>query len=90
MRKITVAKGDGIFENQNEGDLPKSAIPKLMSKAIEEEVDVIKTENIKADFLELTIYSELKFDTIDTKSAILKYNNSLFMFHDLKKINSII
>ena len=46
MRKITVAKGDGIFENQNEGDLPKSAIPKLMSKAIEEEVDVIKTENL--------------------------------------------
>ena len=51
--------------------------------------DVIKTENIKADFLELTIYSELKFDTIDTKSAILKYNNSLFMFHDLKKIKGL-
>jgi len=34
------------FENQGDGDLPKSAIPKLMKKAIEEEVDVIKTENL--------------------------------------------
>src|SRR6056297_3604810 len=43
--------------------------------------DVVKTDNIETDSLELTIYSELKFDTIDSNTAILQYNNRFFMFH---------